>query len=205
MGGAFGIAAFLFNGGIAGFQLLSTGKWLDYQGEATIAWKSIPLAMFVTQRGLLYAIPAGVLLLYQWRAKYFPRANDSKTDSARAPLPFWVECSLYATMPLFHLHTFIALSITLGFWFRSQQRDSPKTAPASGRLRIVASYVFCLAYHRSLSGNLRPRLENRLGATCGTGQRIRKIVFPVLVLQFRDRSAACPFTAWSVYHGLLEK
>ncbi len=115
--GTFGIAAFLFNGGIAGFQLLSTGKWLDYQGDATIAWKSIPLAMFVTQRGLLYAIPAGVLLLYQWRAKYFPGDGESEPDPSRAPLPFWVECSLYATLPLFHLHTFIALSVMLGFWF----------------------------------------------------------------------------------------
>ena len=43
--GAFGIAAFLFNGGIAGFQLFSTGKWLDYQGASSIAWKSIPLAV----------------------------------------------------------------------------------------------------------------------------------------------------------------
>jgi hypothetical protein len=138
--GPFGVAAFLFNGGTAGFQLLTTGKWLDYQGDATIAWKSIPLAMFVTQRGLLYAIPAGLLLLYQWRAKYFsvaggvdPGSNPAPPNDRpqrgrlqpdrlqrrqlQPPLPFWVECSLYATMPLFHLHTFIALSITLGFWF----------------------------------------------------------------------------------------
>ncbi len=121
--GTFGVAAFLFNGGIAGFQLFSTGKWLDYQGDATIAWKSIPLAMFVTQRGLLYAIPAGVLLLYQWRAKYFRRdalphvLGHAEARPSDPPLPFWVECSLYATMPLFHLHTFIALSAMLGFWF----------------------------------------------------------------------------------------
>jgi hypothetical protein len=126
--GTFGVAAFLFNGGIVGFQLLSTGKWLDYQGDASIAWKSIPLAMFVTQRGLLYAIPAGVLLLYQWRAKYFSAVGGADPGKAavsrenvrggyNAPLPFWVECSLYATMPLFHLHTFIALSLMLGFWF----------------------------------------------------------------------------------------
>ena len=30
----------------------------DYQAD--LAWKSIPLAMFVTQRGLLYAVPAGL-------------------------------------------------------------------------------------------------------------------------------------------------
>jgi hypothetical protein len=75
--GAFGVAAFLFNGGAVGFQLLSTGKWLDYQGDASIAWKSIPLAMFVTQRGLLYAIPAGMLLLYQWRANSGSNARST--------------------------------------------------------------------------------------------------------------------------------
>src|SRR5438552_9502421 len=60
-GGAFAVAGFLFNGGIAGFQFLKTFKFVDYQGDKTIAWKSIALSMFVTQRGLLYAIPAGLL------------------------------------------------------------------------------------------------------------------------------------------------
>jgi hypothetical protein len=116
-GGVFAIAGFLFNGGLAGFAILNTGKWKDYEGLPTIAWKSIPLAMFVTQRGLLYAIPAGVLLLCQWQRKFFP-ADDEETASARRPpLPFWVECSLYATMPLFHVHTFLALSVALAFWF----------------------------------------------------------------------------------------
>lgn len=132
-GGAFGIAAFLFNGGLAGFQLLQTGKFLDYQGDSAIAWKSLPLAMFVTQRGLLYAMPVGLLLLYQWRAKYLARDDavagvadpgSAATHQAhrdhrsrlqprsrsQPPLPFWVELMLYATMPLFHMHTFIALS-----------------------------------------------------------------------------------------------
>jgi len=83
-GGTFAIAGFLCNGGIAGFEFLSTGRFLDYQGDKTIAWKSLPLSMFVTQRGLLYAIPAGLLLLWQWRERYFRNAR-------RAPLPFWVE------------------------------------------------------------------------------------------------------------------
>jgi hypothetical protein len=106
-GGAFGVAGFLFNGGIAGFQVFNSFKFLDYQGGSTIAWKSIPLAMFVTQRGLLYAIPAGLLLLWNWRERFFRSAEQ---DRHRGPLPFWVELSLYASMPLFHLHTFLALS-----------------------------------------------------------------------------------------------
>jgi len=122
--GAFGVAGFLFNGGMAGFQFLKTLKFLDYQGDKTIAWKSIALSMFVTQRGLLYAIPAGVLLLWHWREKFFPKApiagvGDSETQASRiqrsGPLPFWVELSLYASMPLFHVHTFLALTIVLIF------------------------------------------------------------------------------------------
>jgi len=90
--------------------------------------------MFVTQRGWLYAIPAGLLLLWHWREKFFSeapvaatdpsavgseKANDSgqipisTRDYRKGPLPFWVELSLYASMPLFHLHTFLALTIVL--------------------------------------------------------------------------------------------
>ena len=163
-GGTFGVAGFLFNGGIAGFQFLKTLKFLDYQGTQAdilhrpIAWKSIALSMFVTQRGWLYAIPAALILLWHWRQKYFREtpmvptrrglsapdaasaeaaakagakgddsegrlpvaANDVGQASAvnartnsKGPLPFWVELSLYASMPLFHVHTFIALTIVL--------------------------------------------------------------------------------------------
>ncbi|MEN3369921.1 MAG: hypothetical protein V7609_2064 [Verrucomicrobiota bacterium] len=122
--GSFGIAAFLFNGGVASYQFFQTYSFQDYQGNPTIAWKSIPLAMFVTQRGLLYALPAGLLLLYQWRAQFFPESTSPSpssdpetTVSRKHPLPFWLELSLYATMPLFHVHTFIVLTIVLVFFF----------------------------------------------------------------------------------------
>src|SRR5947207_618109 len=105
-GGTFTVAGFLFNGGIAGYQFLDTHKFLDYQGTSHVAWKSIPLTMFVTQRGLLYAIPAGLLLLWQWRSKY-------GSEEQKQLLPVWAEYILYATMPLFHVHTFIALSMVL--------------------------------------------------------------------------------------------
>ncbi len=112
-GGLFTVAGFLFNGGVAGFVFFAawlhdgSAHFVDYQGDKTIAWKSLPLSMFVTQRGLLYAIPAGLLLLWQWRYRYFRRPDT------RPPLPYWVELSLYASLPLFHVHTFLALSIVL--------------------------------------------------------------------------------------------
>src|SRR6266480_6534514 len=141
-GGSFAVAGFLFNGGIAGFQFFKTWKFLDYQGTAAdiahkpIAWKSIPLSMFVTQRGWLYAIPAGVVMLWYWREKFFrqnpvaggvdpgspPPAEGAALAAAvtargsnKGPLPFWVALSVYASMPLFNLHTFIALTIVLIF------------------------------------------------------------------------------------------
>src|SRR5215475_3091361 len=145
-GGTFAVAGFLFNGGIAGFQFLKTFQFLDYQGTAAdiahkpIAWKSIALSMLVTQRGWLYAIPAGLVLLWHWREKFFPaetlaegdwsavalaKADNSERSGGangqptavnargyrKGPLPWWVELSIYASMPLFHLHTFIALTI----------------------------------------------------------------------------------------------
>jgi hypothetical protein len=106
--GPFGVAAFLFNGGVAGFLFFQSFELKDYQAD--LAWKSIPLAMFVTQRGLLYAIPAGLLLLHHWRTRLFQKRQDRG-------LPFWVEWLLYASMPIFHLHTFLFLSLLLFWWF----------------------------------------------------------------------------------------
>jgi hypothetical protein len=98
--------------------VLHTHHWEDLQ--APLDWKSIPLALFVTQRGLLYAIPAGLALLWSWRERFL-RGNRG--------LPFWVEALLYATMPLFHLHTFLFLSVMLGAWLllpAMNGRPSPK-------------------------------------------------------------------------------
>jgi hypothetical protein len=117
-GGAFTMCGFLCNGGLLGFAFFSRWRFLDYQSEAAwpdgfpeIGWKSIPLALFVTQRGFLFALPAGLLLLTSWRRRYFEMNRE------RQPLPWLGEWLLYVTLPLFHLHTFIFLSLLLGVWF----------------------------------------------------------------------------------------
>lgn len=122
-GREFAIAGFLFNGGVAGFAYLRTLEFQDYQGANDIAWKSIPLSMFVTQRGWLYAIPAGLLLLWHWREYFFRNGHAGSNqdrqsqDRHRPPLAFAAELALYAAMPLFHVHTFLALSCVLVFLF----------------------------------------------------------------------------------------
>jgi hypothetical protein len=102
-GGAFGVAAFLFNGGLAGFAVLRTLQIEDFQRE--IVWKNLFLSMFITQRGLLFALPAGLLLLNVWRGRYF-----RGTDSA---VPFWLQLLLYVSIPLFSVHAFLFLSLVL--------------------------------------------------------------------------------------------
>jgi hypothetical protein len=142
-GGPFAVAGFLFNGGIAGFQFFKTWKFLDYQGTAAdiahkpIAWKSIPLSMFVTQRGWLYAIPAALVVFWHWREKFFRPdvavAGDVSSVAAatpdgsgqpvevglqgyrKGPLPFWAALALYASMPLYNIHTFLALTVVFIF------------------------------------------------------------------------------------------
>ena len=125
-GGSFTLAGFLFSGGLAGFQFFRHG-WRDYQ--SVLAWKSLPLAIFVTQRPFLYALPAGLLLMIHWRRKFFtdlpPAEKRVAPDAPPLPpprpgpglLPFWVEALLYATLPIFHLFAFVFLSALLGWWF----------------------------------------------------------------------------------------
>lgn len=250
-GGAFTIAGFLFNGGVVGLQWFKNYEWKDYQSSNYIAWKSLALTMLVTQRGLLYALPAGLLLLIHWRAKFFSTGNlipqasvstptptpsstptppssastssdpaeletannassaelaepatvaaeaatsaeatsteeveagttdeaeagtsdelvasrdsddsaeaaapaESSTPvvpvpvipdppAARGIVPFWVELSVYATMPLFHVHTFMALSFVLLFLFLFLGKHARKQLFWLGALAFVPATFF---------------------------------------------------------------
>jgi hypothetical protein len=154
-GGNFGIAAFLFNGGLASFPVLTTFSFQDYQGANNLAWKSIALSMFVTQRGVLYAFPVALLLLYQWRARFFPdyaepalvaipeEERPASPPARGGPLPFWVEATLYATLPLYHAHTFMALSLVLAFLFILGDWDVRKRTLLLVALAVLPA-TFCV-------------------------------------------------------------
>jgi hypothetical protein len=109
-GRGFAVAAFLFSGGLAGFQFLWTGQWKDYQAD--LAWKNLFLTLFVPQRGFLFAFPAGLVLLWSWRRRFLRR---------EAALPPFVEGLLWGAMPLFHIHSFLFLSIVFAVWAIAQR------------------------------------------------------------------------------------
>lgn len=128
-GKAFALAGFLFNGGLVGFKFFDSFQFIDYQND--LAWKSLPLSVLVTQRGLLYAIPVGLLLLCSWRQ----RVIEPDSENTSLILPLWLEILFYSSMPIFHLHTFIFLSLLL-LWFLI-------TAPKS-RLYIFKLVLFSI-------------------------------------------------------------
>ena len=109
-GGAFALAAFLFAGGLAGFQVFQTGTIADFQ--SALAWKNLFLSMFVTQRGLLYALPCGLFLLGAWKEDFF---------GAGSGVPRRLQFLLYVTLPLFSVHAFLFLSLVLLAVFLSER------------------------------------------------------------------------------------
>lgn len=103
-GRGFGLAALLLNGGVAGWAALAGGGWVDHQAD--LAWKNIPLTMLVTQRGFLYALPAGLWLMSRWHRCLVRGRRELN----------WFDVWVYGTLPLFHLHTFLALTAVLFVW-----------------------------------------------------------------------------------------
>src|SRR5438309_1837147 len=118
--------------------------------------------MFVTPRGLLYAIPAGLLLLRQWRVKY-----GSDSDQENQLLPVWAEYILYATMPLFHIHTFIALSIVLVVLFLSRPPSRPPLFKLVAAAVLPAVIFVWLTTDKMHAGSI---LQWHLGWTQNVGE-----------------------------------
>lgn len=124
-GGAVALAAFLFNGGLAGFMVLRTGWGID--PDATTEWKNLFLTLFVTQRGFLFALPAGLLLLTAWR-------GELTGNSFRKPIPLPLQVLLLGSMPLFSVHAALFLGVAMaGLFFLS-----PSSRKPMARLALLA-------------------------------------------------------------------
>ena len=107
-GRGFTMAAFLFAGGLSAFAYVAGAPYSAT--EEGVAWKNLFLSMFVTQRGLLYSLPAGLVLMCVWRTQL----RGDKHGPSLALLP---QVALYATMPLFNAPAFLFLSAMLAACF----------------------------------------------------------------------------------------
>ncbi|HXB56034.1 MAG TPA: hypothetical protein VN461_14715 [Vicinamibacteria bacterium] len=116
-GRGFAVGAFLFSGGLAA---LGAGPGPEAGGPAELAWKNLFLALFVPQRGFLFALPAGLILLWSWRERLLRGSRG---------LPAWVEGAVWGALPLFHLHTFIFISVIFGLWSLGGGRGQPWRGP----------------------------------------------------------------------------
>lgn len=115
-GRGFGLAAFLFAGGASGFTYLLRGN-LDLFQEY-VDWKNLFLAMLVTQRGLLYALPAGLGLLHVWRKEFGSKPEEkAQRQSPSEKIPLWLQAIIYTTLPLFNVHAFLFLTLVLVSYF----------------------------------------------------------------------------------------
>ena len=95
------LAALLFNGGFAGMVLLKGGD-----PDAVCEWKNLFLTLFVTQRGFLFSLPVGLLLLTAWRGENF---GSEKKTLLSPP----VQMLLLSVMPLFSVHSALFLGVAM--------------------------------------------------------------------------------------------
>jgi hypothetical protein len=93
-GGWLAVGGVFLNGGLLAFA------------EQALAWKNLFLAVFITQRGVLFALPVGVLLLHAARRSL--RGDVELSPNQRRLLGL-----LWGALALFHLHAFLIVSLIL--------------------------------------------------------------------------------------------
>jgi hypothetical protein len=126
-GRGFALAAFLFAGGLGVLALF--GGEMDAMQSDT-AWKNVFLAMFVTQRGLLYSLPAGLVLMTVWRTQL--------SGGSGPRLPLLAQVALYGSMPFFNAPAFLFLSVLLAACFVAGWRQqAAKPFLATGLLSVI--------------------------------------------------------------------
>lgn len=95
LGGAWAMAAFFLAGGSVAAD-----------GAMALDWKNFFLAIWITQRGMLWALPMGLTLLLYLR----PHLAGTTRLSRRAAAGLG---RMWAVFPLFHAHSFVVVSLLL--------------------------------------------------------------------------------------------
>ena len=153
-GGAFTVLGLICNGGLAALACFAAAPEasLFQDWQAAWAWKNFALSILVTQRGFLFALPAGLLLLTSWRTRFI-------RDGTGWKMPFAGELLLYAAMPIFHIHTFLALSFILGALLIARDAARPGIASLLAAAFVPAT-VLCYLTLGMFKTNAEPRWES---------------------------------------------
>ncbi len=129
--GWWGVGAFFLNGGLANWRSLWTGRIYDFQNAAT--WKSFFLSLWITQRGFLFAIPAGVYVSKMIMETILGERTLRREEK--------VICAvLWASLAWFHLHTFFILTLALGIFMVLYKK--PRLMFEVAMPAVLAGFVF---------------------------------------------------------------
>jgi hypothetical protein len=134
-GSIWAMGGFFLSGGWAGWQIFAGQAWMNY--EPLLAWKNLFMTVFVTQRGMLYALPIGLLLLMQFN----PDFTDSKTLRKKALVLAW----LWGTLPFFHLHAFFCISLIIGGYFIFHP-DGLRLILSRARISLAGAVILALGF-----------------------------------------------------------
>lgn len=146
-----GIGALFLNGGFISWQLFTSSGLRDYQ--ASIDWKNLFLAVITTQRGMLFALPMGLILIIAYRRLSENEINLAKNNNfSNEPATSALSCHkpdrhnfemmlgiLWGFLPLFNAHVFVVVSMMLaaiGF----------ETHGMAGVKRLLCSRITHYAY-----------------------------------------------------------
>jgi hypothetical protein len=138
--GWWGIGAFFLNGGLANWVSLRTGHLFDLQNA--LAWKSFFLSLWITQRGFLFAIPAGVYVARMITETILGERTLRREEKVLCAV-------LWASLAWFHLHTFFILTLTFGilmvlYW-------KPRLIFETAMPAVAAGFVFVLFSTKGLA------------------------------------------------------
>ena len=99
-----GIGAFFLSGGLSGWEVIGGARLRDF--SQNVDWKNLFLSVFITQRGVLFALPIGLLLIIATRRHFSGEAVLRRGQMIALGI-------IWGFLPLFHLHAFVAVSLLM--------------------------------------------------------------------------------------------
>ena len=105
-GGWWAMGAFFFSGGMIGWGALQ-GQPLPTDFTQGVDWKNLMLSVFITQRGVLFALPLSLILLEMTRRHF---SQEAPLTSGERTTLGWA----WGLLPLFHAHAFVITSLMMG-------------------------------------------------------------------------------------------